>query len=275
MYEDIVANTDPVVGVLQIAAGQLLEANAYINPSMAFFSAKRNLLRHSNFDRIAPISRSVSSFCSDLDQDKIEFESEDAIENLSEFIDDQDQGLVNEFIKLEPRHCQPKTRSEFDDKEYQNLRIVEGGMLELAYPGNPEDQEMVQWEEHNRSCCHENDDFKDIGLDSTLSLSMVEGRQRNKNYFRKNTNLLSERSFSQVGNKILDRPQKSKETIASQFNFNDLEENEDLHYQDLDFHPLQAAQHPNFIRQRSLRVSFAQSDAHAYHNLIKESFDRQ
>lgn len=96
IYQDIVANTNPVIAELSVLR-QVAEANMYINPSQAFFSAKQNLLRYSTTEDLAPITRkhSFASFCSDNDRDKIEFENEsDALENLSDFIDELDRDFV-------------------------------------------------------------------------------------------------------------------------------------------------------------------------------------
>ena len=154
MYQDIVANTDPVMGVLTQAAQQLLEQNNYIHPSSAFYSAKRNLMSYRMVNEITPLSRncSNSSFHSDIDEDKIENE---AFENLSEFIDDQDQDLVRDFIHFKPDQLDQRrqARSEIDELDFADLRIIEARRLLAGSDERETEQEIVieNWENQNRS----------------------------------------------------------------------------------------------------------------------------
>ena len=86
-----------------------------------------------------------------------------------------------------------------------------------------------------------------------------------------NTNLYSECGLSQAGNKILEKQPKNQETIYSQFNFNELDEQEG-NFNDTDFPTIFPSNNlTNFARQRSLRVSFAQSDIKAYKTLLKDN----
>lgn len=166
MFDDIVANT----GI-----------NLYINPSSATFTAKRNLLQNNNqrpstiFDGFG--YKNAASECQSQIDDKLDFYDEDLEDyendHLSDFVEDSDKYLVFDFLRLR------MPQEDLDNRRYQrkNCRLLmesdNDSNSQLDIFQRPVPMELENCNDANGSqCCGQNDEDKDIGLDSTMSLSI-------------------------------------------------------------------------------------------------------
>jgi hypothetical protein len=128
MYEDIVANTDPIVRFLESTAQQMLRENGSITPSNAFFSAKRNLISYRQIAQLHPLSRNPSEADFESDHsDELNFE-EDPLENLSDSNYDED---FDDLFDLQ--HClsgvRKPPRSEVDEHDLLGLRLTQAPVI--------------------------------------------------------------------------------------------------------------------------------------------------
>jgi hypothetical protein len=165
IFDDIVANT----GI-----------NLYINPCSATFTAKRNLLQNNNqrpstiFDGFG--YKNAASECQSLIDDKLDFYDEDfedyENDHLSDFVEDSDRYLVFDFLRLR------MPQEDLDNRRYQgkNCRLLmqsDYSNSQLDIFERPVPMELENCNDANGSqCCGQNDEDKDIGLDSTMSFSI-------------------------------------------------------------------------------------------------------
>lgn len=182
MFEDIVANTNPYLAALP-------DANLYITHNVNYFDSKRNLLRASNslHDFYAFEKNFASEGASQADHiDLNDYEMD--MDNHSDYSYSQaDEEMLQLFdpehnqwpAQSQPalgalRHGIPKLNCTF--RQFNDHALDQDEADKIS---QPENQSVRNIQLHslvnpaNRSeCCCAEDDFKDIGLDSTMSISI-------------------------------------------------------------------------------------------------------
>jgi hypothetical protein len=111
-----------------------------------------------------------------LIDDKLDFYDEDfedyENDHLSDFVEDSDKYLVFDFLRLR------MPQEDLDNRRYQgkNSRLLmqsDYSNSQLDIFERPVPMELENCNDANGSqCCGQNDEDKDIGLDSTMSFSI-------------------------------------------------------------------------------------------------------
>jgi hypothetical protein len=184
MFEDIVANTNPYLAALP-------DANLYITHNVNYFDSKRNLLRASNslHDFYAFEKNFASEGASEADHiDLNDYEMD--MDNYSDYSYSQaDEEMLQLFDPEHqpnrwPAHSQPAqgalhhaipklncTFRQFNDHALDQEEADKVSQPENQSVRNIQLHSLVNPANRSECCCAE-DDFKDIGLDSTMSISI-------------------------------------------------------------------------------------------------------
>ena len=197
MFDDIVANTNPV---LAMAHSEISEMGLFINPTNTIFNVKNNLIRNNNRSgstasdgesrgiaefRHATYKNPASECGSDVDKE-MDFDQEDHdLGGASDFSNEDDRQMMLDFVRLKP------TNEEDVGGIYRpRERLVHSRLVHLDK--SRDDQELVQTSpndqlnrpfdveyENCRSQCGDHFDL-DHGLDSTFCFSLKDD-QLNQN----------------------------------------------------------------------------------------------
>jgi hypothetical protein len=185
MYEDIVANTNPVL------------ANAEYTTDILHSNTAFNMKRNLQFPGVtspgllcSTAFKSPSSRCEsllDLMHDKMDIDlsdGDDDFENLSDIVDDEDKNLVFEFMRLRPRTTKFLSENLEADEEDQTGFPLD--IFEAPARFDVEYEECAERAQNRSQCCGgDPDEFKDTGLDSTMSFSVKDDINSIRNISRK------------------------------------------------------------------------------------------
>jgi len=270
-----VANTNPVLANAEYTTD--------IIHNTAALDMKRNLqfpgVTSSNILCSTAFKNSTSDCESLLDmmRDKMDIDlsdEDDDFDNLSEIVDDEDKNMIFAFMRLRPRTTKFLSENLEADEEDPTgfpLDIFEApARFEVEY------EDCAEGAQNRSQCCGgDPDEFKDIGLDSTMSFSMKDDINSIRNISRRR----GHRTMSQSGeNNLFSSGNKKSQyqTAISQYNFNDLdgdqeEEDQDFKFKDIEMLMLaEKGDKLKINKQMSQRVSFAVSDS-KHHNINFES----
>ena len=200
-------------------------------------------------------------------RDKIDIDlsdEDDDFDNLSEIVDDEDKNMILDFMRLRPRTTKFLSENLEADEEDPTgfpLNIFEApARFEVEY------ENCAEGAQNRSQCCGgDPDEFRDTGLDSTMSFSMKDDINSIRNISRRGYRAMSQNGDNNLfssGNK-----KSQYQTAISQYNFQDLDgdqEEEDQEFNFKDIEMLMLAEKGDKLKinkQMSQRVSFAVSDS--------------
>lgn len=206
-------------------------------------------------------------------------DGEEDFDNLSEIVDDEDKNLIFAFMRLRPRTTKFLSENlEADEEDPTGFPL---DIFEAPARFGVEYEDCAEGAQNRSQCCGgDPDEFKDTGLDSTMSFSVKDDINSIRNISRKR----GYRTLSQNGeNNLFSSGNKKSQyqTAISQYNFNDLEgdqDEEDHDWYEKDLEMLMLAEKGDQLKirpQMSQRVSFAVSDTKAGFESRKYSHQAQ